>query len=625
MTVKFSKSLYNWDIKYIPITCLFFLLIVNTTLFSQKKENILARVGGKLITAEEYKKRFELMPHVGSADWNIDTTKFEFLCSLIAEKLWGMEAQKRGLDTLESARYSSLELEKMFARDALYKEVIENKIEIPQHDLKKGMSRYGIKLKINILASRDSSEIFNLYSLLQKGAGFDALLKSRPEFDDQDSAGMEITYGQMDEMIEDTLFNLKTGAFSVPVRNKAGWFIFRLKDKTIPGSSDQDKTLKSVKKTIKDKIAERLYNEYYNNFFTGKRVEANGVLFWAIADKVIDIFNEKRKNPDYDRAEYISLSAEDILKIENKLGPDTLKREVIKLDKKGATVKEFLRSLMYNGFTSNKFDPKIIAVKVNDRLKGFIESELLADEALSKGLQNLPRVKDDLDMWKQNYIGQLLKAKIRDSVNITEQELYQYYLDKQKAPKGGVTKVNIQEILNDSLDVIDKVLTELKEGMDFGTLAGIHTKRRWTKEKGGELGFLPVDSLGEIGRTAEKMNIGEIVGPLKLPEGYSVIKLLAKKTEEDTVSRGYSEVKEEIKKEYYNKKYQDVLLKSTAELASKYNVVINIQALKQLDVINLNMYTYRYMGFGGRINAVPLVAPLFEWYPQMKYKKMELQ
>lgn len=612
--------------KLVPVFLIFISVLSFTSPFAQKKGKPVATIGKENITDEEYRMRFELMPHVGSNDWNLDTTKFEFLCTLIAEKLWGLEAAKAGFDTADAVKFSYKELEKMYVRDALYKEVIENKIEIPQQEILKGVFRQSVKLKINVLTTKDSSEIFRLYSSLQKGASFDSILHTRPEFRDQDSGAMEISYGQMEDFVEDTIYNLKAGSFSVPVKNKAAWFIFKLQDKieSVFGGDDQEKTLSSVKKIIKDKMAAKLYGEYYNKFFVGRRVEANGILFWAIADKVIPVLVNKRKDPDYDKVENIYLTTDDILGIEKELGPDTLKMELIKLDKKSVSVKNFLRNLMFDGFYSNKFDPKILAAKLNARVKNYIESELLADEAYGKGLQNLPDVKRDIGMWKLNYMGQLMKVRLKDSVKITDNDLYNYYLDKQKNKDNNVALVNIQEILTDSLEVIEKVLNEIKAGHDFAALAKIHTKRTWTKDKGGEFGFFPVTAYGEIGTVAEKMKVGEVYGPLKLPEGYSVFKLLAKKQEQDTVKKAFEEIKSDLKKEYFGKKYQDILVKKTADLADKYNVTINKQALKDLNVVNLNMYTYRYMGFGGRINAVPLPAPLYQWYDQFKQSKRDL-
>ncbi|MHB9013096.1 MAG: hypothetical protein ACYC49_12850 [Ignavibacteriaceae bacterium] len=55
-----------------------------------------------------------------------------------------------------------------------------------------------------------------------------------------------------------------------------------------------------------------------------------------------------------------------------------------------------------------------------------------------------------------------------------------------------------------------------------------------------------------------------------------------------------------------------VQLTYTAELANEYGVSINDNALKSLKLSNVNMFTYRFMGFGGRITAIPYLVPWYE-------------
>ncbi|MCK7521995.1 MAG: peptidylprolyl isomerase [Ignavibacteriales bacterium] len=115
-----------------------------------------------------------------------------------------------------------------------------------------------------------------------------------------------------------------------------------------------------------------------------------------------------------------------------------------------------------------------------------------------------------------------------DSVKVSDAEVYDYYSNRNAIEESSLMEVNILEILTDSLEVIESVLNDLARGVDFRQLASLHTKRTWTKNNGGEFGFFPVTMYGDIGSIAAQMNIGEIYGPIKLSEGYSVFKLIDK-------------------------------------------------------------------------------------------------
>jgi len=117
------------------------------------------------------------------------------------------------------------------------------------------------------------------------------------------------------------------------------------------------------------------------------------------------------------------------------------------------------------------------------------------------------------------------------------------------------------------------------------------------------------------------MNVGDIYGPIKLPEGYSVFELIGKRESAIDTTLSFKESKEEIRKNLIYKKLSDFFIDYTLKLANKYGVTINEQILNTISVSDLNMFVYRYMGFGGRINAVPMALPFTEWVLPWKESK----
>jgi hypothetical protein len=59
------------------------------------------------------------------------------------------------------------------------------------------------------------------------------------------------------------------------------------------------------------------------------------------------------------------------------------------------------------------------------------------------------------------------------------------------------------------------------------------------------------------------------------------------------------------------------------ELAEKNNVTINNELLNSLKLLNAQMIVYRYMGFGGRIQAYPYSSPFYKWKEKWEQKKKE--
>ena len=235
----------------------------------------------------------------------------------------------------------------------------------------------------------------------------------------------------------------------------------------------------------------------------------------------------------------------------------------------------------------------------------------------------MPDVKLDTKMWRDNYLASLYRKTLFDSSKVTEDEVYQFY-QKKKSIDEPTTQVNIIEILTDSLEVVEIVLKELESGTDIKELARKYSKREWTKESEGEFGFFQTTSYGEIGRIAGELEIGEVYGPLKVEEGYSIFKLIDKKEAVQKLSKEYSELKDELLHELKAEKISSKMINNTVRLANKYNVTVDSNQLNKVPVTNYNMLVYRYMGFGGKILAVPLTPVFIEWVKEWEKSKSSL-
>ena len=186
-------------------------------------------------------------------------------------------------------------------------------------------------------------------------------------------------------------------------------------------------------------------------------------------------------------------------------------------------------------------------------------------------------------------------------------------------------QVNIIEVLTDSLELINKIKSDIDAGVDIKILAAKFSEREWTKSKQGEFGFFPVTAFGEIGRIAAKMDIGDIYGPLKVPEGYSVFKLIDRK-EERVIEplKDFELEKEKIKRNLAENIAYEEILEKTVGFAERNKIEIDYKKLQAIKVSTINSFAIRQMGFGGKITAVPLLAPFTEWVNEWLKQKQDL-
>lgn len=579
------------------------------------KDNSVAKVGDISISDDEFLERFEMTPGINrQVKGNIESQKIEFLFSLIAEKLWALESLSRKQDTTEVMRFATQAFEKMFVRDAMFARDIKEQIKISDKELSDGLNRSLSKLYIHFLYSTDSDEIFVLHKFLEDGIAFDSILAESPEKDEQINP-IEVTYGQMDENVEQFLFNLKIGEYTQPILTPDGWYIFYLVNKSeqvLLNDSDKEEALKNVKKIIEARKLIERQKDFYTEFFRNKKVDINPVLFELLANKIASLFEYKKKNYFIKDGDLINLESSDLVKMEEEFGNEYLDKNFILFDSNPITFKEYLRELLFDGYNATSFKLNFIRASLDSRIRKDIEKELLYREGLKKGYGNLPEVKKEVEIWKEYYLFQYLMDQFKDSVNVSDDEIYSYYL-KNNQPESYPMLVNIIEILTDSIQTADSIMQKIKMGADFKTLARKYNKREWTKKNDGEYGLFAISQHGEVGKIASTLEVGDVYGPLKLDEGYSIFKLIDKQDAKIIPPKPFEKFKEQYKLDLTYQKLTNKITEFTYNLAVKYGINLNLDLLEEIKVTALPSFGIRFLGFGGKMTAVPLTVPNVDW------------
>lgn len=601
-------------IKFLLIAVI--LILFHSESFSQTiNQPYVARVGSKIISDSEFLERYEFTPgfrrHIKQMD---DSNKLEFLFTLIAEKLFSLEAKNLGLDTTEVMQFSQKAFERMFVRDKLFQEEIRNKISVTDEELIEATIKNNSKLYVNFLFSQDKDEIDQLYNYLIQGISFDSILVESPEYEEQKEP-IEVLFGQMEESIEDSLYKMKVGQFTKPILTSDGWYIFKLVNKSqnfFLTNEDKENANKTTARIVENRKLIKRQKEFYYEYFQNRKVDVDAKLFEMLAQKISSIFEYKRKNFTYQQNQPTYLDAFDVIKIENEIGEENLSKPFIKFEDNPITLKTFIRTLAFDGFNSKEFKLNMIRASLDFQTKRFIEHELFYREGLKRGYNKLPEVQAEVSKWMDNYLFQMLQNLIVDSVQVSDEELKDYY-EMMNKPKEFPTVVNIIEVLTDNLDIVDTVLTELKKGTDIRLLAAKYSIRDFTKGRNGEFGRFPVSMHGEIGRIAANMEVGDIYGPLKLPEGYSIFKLIEKDSAYVEKPKTFEQVKEQYRQDLAFQKARMKLTDYTYNLTLKYNIELNIAELDKIQTTRLPSFGIRNLGFGGKITAVPILAPNVEW------------
>lgn len=584
-----------------------------------QENNILAGIGDKVITEQEFKVRYELTPQLFRENKKIvKELKFEFLYSLIAEKLFSKYGDEIRLDTSAAVKESLDYFEEMFVRDALYKKVIRGKAKSKADSLLTFYLANANNVQMIYIYSEDLKEINNIYNLIKLGVSFDSLF-AELKTDKNDT--LVVSVGELNKSVEDQLFPLPDGSVSNPIRMQDGWYIFKILRRYNPvlyKSKGWENDYKNSERIAIERAESELYNIYIKDFLSDKKMYINSKLLRIVASEIYSVLNnrysEEKSSPPY------SLSIFDIPDIKKKLGSETLNLTIVDLVTKKYSVDNFISFLKFDILSVDKIINSYILNALSNKLRKFAEYKMLADEGFRLGLQNSDDVKKQIQMWKDNYYMQLITSSFIDSADVTDQELQSYLQSSSKNIK--TKKVNIIQIFSENLETIEKILTEIESGKDFREIAEYYSSLYPVTQDKIESGYFSVNENGEIGRIADKMKLNEIYGPVPVDNRFLIFKLIDIK--EDSVKISLN-ANEELRRELGYKKQHKSFNNFISNLAVKYNLKIFPDVLNNIQVLSLQSIAYNYLGFGGRILAVPLLNMNMEWVQEWKNKSDVIQ
>ncbi len=445
LALKFRNEL----MKYIFQTMLMLFILWSTISIAQEQN--IAKIGNINISSKEFKQRFEFTPKVKS---DFDSTKTNFLYSLVAEKLWALEAESLSMDTIPYVYNSVKNIERKLVKDKLYKIEVESKVIISEKEIAENLFKVDEKRTMNFLFSKNQNEIEDLYNKLYLGASFDSILVSRVEYSEQ-VKGVPVVFGQMDENVENEIFALRLNQFTKPIHVEIGWVIYNLQSIEF-NQGENGLDAKAKRKKVEDILFARrakiFYSEFFNKYILGTIIHSDKELINQLVDEVYKLLNKNgekfynKNNNKYEIDEY------QIKIIKNNFTEESLSSNFIKFEISPINLEKYLISLELNGFSCDNLSRDIIYNTVNNNVKSYIFEEILFREGYSRGLQKSVEIQNELKTWRESFLASYFRYSFLDSVETSDSEAKDFY----------------DKVVSENSDVVTETYAEVKEKIKSG-------------------------------------------------------------------------------------------------------------------------------------------------------------
>lgn len=158
-------------------------------------------------------------------------------------------------------------------------------------------------------------------------------------------------------------------------------------------------------------------------------------------------------------------------------------------------------------------------------LESIVEEHLLAAGARERHLDARPEVRDEIEAATAGILARHLRSWAATPDALSEQDVRAYF-DQHPDEFRTKRRVKVRHIVVPTRPEAEKVLAELATGVPFGSLAAEYSTEAGSKDKGGELGWVPRGLMVKpFEDAAFALSAGQTSGIVQTRFGFHVIRV----------------------------------------------------------------------------------------------------
>ncbi|MCK4753993.1 MAG: peptidyl-prolyl cis-trans isomerase, partial [Calditrichia bacterium] len=218
----------------IGILCIY-TLIVGCTKQDIEDSDILAKVGTKEISVNDFKIAYELFPAFESrVVTSVQQRKEIQIKSLIEKKILFIAAEKRHIENIDRVKVLLKSYEKKAVIRQLYQSVVADQVTVEPGETRIGFKKLNTRLLLRKLFFKSEKKAKQAFAAIEKGKSFEDIAREKAKSEEEYTyilTPKEFTWGELDERLEEPAYRLKVKEISQPIQTESGYYFLQLMDK----------------------------------------------------------------------------------------------------------------------------------------------------------------------------------------------------------------------------------------------------------------------------------------------------------------------------------------------------------------------------------------------------------
>lgn len=525
------------------------LLLICTGCGPQDENPTVAEVGNQTITVQDVRDFLAKLPEYAKGEEVGKEPLRVHLQAMIDTELLLMEARSQGIEKSSSYLTRMIRIRKAKLVSEYERRTIEVTVadgEVEEYIDREGLAR-AVKLGEIVVADLETAE--EAARQIEAGASF-ADVASKLSMNEETAArggdtGRFATRGDIIPFIAEKLFGLAVGSVSDPVRIGDRYVVFKILDEMTAQLHPRQRM----------RIAEELQQKKH------------GI---AKAKLVAELRDKYRLEPIRDG---IAAAVETLRPGAADVGHDPSAIALYQYDGGQITAADLI------GAAKSRKGNVLETLRDAEQVVSFAEQYIVPDAmiqeaAVRQGIDREEEVARWLEEQGRQLLVRILRSKmLTERVTIAEDDLRQYY------------EANAERFLHPEQTEVQEILVRteiealwlkgmIEDGTAFGDLARKHSVRSLeVRDDEGRFHVHRYESsqFGGFVEAAVEAAIGELTGPVKVQEGYSIFKVLSRERKRETFAEAEMRVRSQLRRQRHRNAFNEYI----EELRSRYESAVS--------------------------------------------------
>ncbi len=363
-------------------------------------------------------------------------------------------------------------------------------------------------------------------------------------------------------------------------------------------SAEENKEM--VRKIISYRKGYRAGRDYILAVMKGIEVNVNYRIFNPLVYKIKSILSSHRPS-SFEGGYYLSRRELSDLKTNFSFDP---RAPMLRFEGGELSLGYIFDNLLLAGFAPVDTSIREITFSLHNAMKLIVQNYFLAAKAKAMGLENSSEVQYNTRTFLDAYRSFQFENAVTDTVGITENELNKFYESHQDEVLRDI-RLRLQIFQLDNIDEAAKILNRLSmKNQNPDTTGAV---------------WLYASQLGEIGAVLSDLDDGSNYGPLLMNGKYTIFRLLEKKSNltRNDINKSMQAARDLL----LQQKQKETVNTYISKLSTEQRTKIFESKLDKVEVTPIQMLTFRYIGFGGKIIAAPALYPREGWIKYLDDRK----